>query len=97
MDDKIRINIMVGGTQFPLNVSPSEEPLYREAARQLNSSLEAYAAKYKGSNLPHEYMIAFTALEMAVRYVRLKNDCDVEAVETELQSLNSEVRDFYKK
>ena len=66
MDNKIRINIQVGESRYPLWVDRDEEPFFRQAARIINSRLIAYRTKYRGANLPPEAIMAMAAIDLAV-------------------------------
>lgn len=96
MDERIRINIQVGENKHPLFVSRDEEPIYRNAARLVNDRILAYATKYRGANLPSDYLLAFAAIDIAAKYVRQDKDSNAHEAEQRLQELAKEIREFMK-
>lgn len=94
MEDNIRINIQVGDVKHPLTVSKDDEPIYREAARLVNERLITYQTKYRAANLPHDFMMAFAAVDIAARYVRLQQTTSTEPVEQAIAQLTDELNEF---
>ncbi len=92
--DKVNIKIQVGNFKLPLTIKPDEEPVYREAARMINDRLEAYQTKYRVANLTQEYMLSFSALDIATRLVRLQRTTDVGPVEEMIKSLTADLENF---
>jgi len=92
--DKVNINIQVGNFKLPLSVNPEDEPIYREAARMINDRLEAYQTKYRVANLTQEYMLSFSAIDIATRLVRMQRTTDVGPVEEMIKSLTQDLQDF---
>lgn len=92
--DKVNINIQVGNFKLPLTVDRDDEPIYREAARMINERLEAYQTKYRVANLTQEYMLSFSALDIATRLVRQQRTTDVGPVEEMIKSLTADLEDF---
>jgi len=64
MDDKIKINLQIADTNFPLTIGREEEQLAREAARQVNVSLNKYREAYK--NLDKGKCIAMVAYQFSL-------------------------------
>lgn len=91
---EVKINIQVGSFKLPLTVNQEDEPIYREAARMINDRLEAYQTKYRAANLTQEYMLSFSALDIAVRLVRQQRTTDIGPVEEIIKSLTAELEDF---
>lgn len=94
MEDNVRINIQVGELKHPLTVSKDDEPIFREAARLVNERLVTYQTKYRAANLPHDFMMAFAAVDIAARYVRLQHNTSTEPAEAAIAKLTDELRDF---
>lgn len=94
MEDNVRINIQVGELKHPLTVPKDEEPIYREAARLVNERLVTYQTKYRAANLPHDFMMAFAALDIAARYVRLQHNTDTGPTEKAISDLTDEIKAF---
>ncbi len=94
MDKKIRINIQVGESIYPLWVEPKEEPLFREAARMVNRRLIAYSTKYRGANLPCERIMAMAAVDLAVLCQKQGNNANLEATEASLANIVADLQEF---
>lgn len=92
--DKVRINIVIGGHKHPMEVNADEEPIYREAGRLVNERLRAYATAFRGANLPSDFMMAFAAVDIASRYVRLKNETSLEAETSSLREMTADLKAF---
>ncbi len=94
MSETIKINIQVGEVKHPLTVAKEEEPIFREAARVVNERVVSYQTKYRAAKLPRDFIMAFAALDIAARYVRMQHTTDVRPVEEALQELNKQLEDF---
>jgi len=92
--DKVRINIEIGGHKHPLDVNIDDEPVYREAGRLVNERMRAYATKYRGANLPSDFMMAFAAVDLAARYIRLRDGVSLDAEESALLEINEDLKKF---
>ena len=47
MNDKIKINLQIADSNYPLTINREEEEMVREAAKQVNIRLYAYREYYK--------------------------------------------------
>ena len=94
MDKKIRINIQVGESIYPLWVEPKEEPLFREAARMVNRRLIAYSTKFRGANLPSERVMAMAAIDLAVLCQKQGDNANLEATEANLANIVADLQEF---
>ncbi len=94
MDKKIRINIQVGESFFPLWVEPKDEPIFREAARMVNRKLIAYSTKYRGANLPPERILAMAAIDLAAMYQRQDHNANAEVTEADLANIVADLQEF---
>ena len=47
MNDKIKINLQIADSNYPLTINREEEEMVREAAKQVNIRLNAYREYYK--------------------------------------------------
>lgn len=95
--DKVRINIEIGGHKHPLEVDVDDEPVYRDAGRLVNERLHAYATKYRGANLPSDFMMAFAAVDIASRYIRLRKELNFDAEEAALLEMTEDLKAFLEK
>ncbi len=94
MEDRLKINIKIGGSKHPLLVRPEDEEVVRKAAVLVNEKIARYTEKYKKMKLPQEYMLAFAAVDIAVRYLKLHNDNDTAIAETEIESMAKDLRQY---
>lgn len=94
MDKKIRINIQVGESHYPMLVEPKEEPIFREAARMVNRRLIAYSTKFRGANLPPEKILAMAAVDLAVMCQRQDHDANAEVTEANLANIVADLQEF---
>ena len=61
MNDKIKINLQIADSNYPLTINREEEQMVREAAKQVNIRLNKYREVYK--NLEPEKIIAMVAYQ----------------------------------
>lgn len=94
MEGQVKINIQVGEQKYPLMVDADEEPIYREAARLISDRVKKYSQKYRGADLPHEFFMAFAAVDIAARLIKLQKETNTEAEEAVLEALNAELKSF---
>ena len=94
MDNKIRINIQVGESRYPLWVDMDEEPLFREAARMVNRRLIAYNTKFRGANLSPEAILAMAAVDLAVKCQKQHIEADATEATSELGDIVSDLQQF---
>ena len=50
MNDKIKINLQIADSNYPLTINREEEQMVREAAKQVNVRLNKYREVYKNWN-----------------------------------------------
>ena len=74
MNDKIKINLQIADSNYPLTINREEEEMVREAAKQVNIRLNAYREYYK--NLEPEKIIAMVAYHFSLEKLQLmkRND-----------------------
>ena len=94
MDKKIRINIQVGESKYPIWVDREEEPIFRQAARMVNSRLIAYNTKFRGANLPPEAIMAMAAVDLAVKCQRQLQEANIVSSEGELAEIVDDLKQF---
>ncbi len=93
--EKLRIRLHVYDTDIPVNVLPEDEPLYRDAASLITSTVNAYASKYKGPANEKE-ILYMTLIEIALRYeIELKRN-DTQPYRDILEKLTSEIEEVVK-
>ncbi len=55
MNDKIKINLQIADSNYPLTINREEEQMVREAAKQVNVRLNKYREVYKNSGTRKNY------------------------------------------
>lgn len=74
MDDKIKINLLMGGNTYPLTILREDEELVRAAAKQVNIRINAYKELYP--NLPDERVATMAAYTFAWEALKEKKRND---------------------
>ena len=69
MNDKIKINLQIADSNYPLTINREEEQMVREAAKQVNIRLNKYREVYK--NLEPEKIIAMVAYQFSLEKLQL--------------------------
>jgi cell division protein ZapA len=91
MNDKIKINLQIADSNYPLTINREEEQMVREAAKQVNIRLNKYREVYK--NLEPEKIIAMVAYQFSLERLQLmqRNDTSpyVEKVKAQYPSKNN--------
>ena len=74
MNDKIKINLQIADSNYPLTINREEEEMVREGAKQVNIRLNKYREVYK--NLEPEKIIAMVAYQFSLEKLQLleRND-----------------------
>ena len=78
MNDKIKINLQIADSNYPLTINREEEEMVREAAKQVNIRLNAYREYYK--NLEPEKIIAMVAYQFSLEKLQLMQRNDTTCV-----------------
>ncbi|MBO4612747.1 MAG: cell division protein ZapA [Bacteroidaceae bacterium] len=89
LSDPLSITLKFGTRTLPMVVERSDEYIYREAEKLINSRFSYYASKY-----PHqgnEMYLLMMALDVAVRLKRIENETDSEPIQKALAALVEEV------
>lgn len=87
MNDKLKINLQVGGTNYPLIIEREEERFYREAAKQINNKLNLYRQKFSQEGA--DKIITMVALDIAFTNAKLREMNNTEPFLKKLDELNS--------
>lgn len=94
MKDKMRIKVQVADVKHPMIVDPEEEPTVRKAARMVHDTYLVYANKYRPAQLPQSYIMAFAAIDIAVKYLEMDMDSNAEVAGVELQQLVNQLKEY---
>ncbi|MEY8707932.1 cell division protein ZapA [Bacteroides faecichinchillae] len=94
MNDKIKINLQIADSNYPLTINREEEEMVREAAKQVNIRLNAYREYYK--NLEPEKIIAMVAYQFSLEKLQLKQRNDTSPFTEKVQELNELLENYFK-
>ena len=94
MNDKIKINLQMAGSTYPLTILREEEEMVREAAKQVDIRLNAYREHYQ--NVTPEKIIAMVAYQFALENLKMKNRNDTRPYADKIEEL-TEVLETYVK
>ncbi len=89
MSDPLSITLKFGSRNLPMVVERSDEYIYREAEKLINSRFSYYASKYP--NQGNEMYLLMMALDVAVRLKRMETNIDPAPMEKAMSSLITEI------
>ena len=95
MNDKIKINLQVADSNYPLTINRQEEEMVREAAKQVNIRLNAYREYYK--NLEPEKIIAMVAYQFSLEKLQLMQRNDTTPYTEKVKELTELLEDYFQK
>ena len=95
MNDKIKINLQIADSNYPLTINRQEEEMVREAAKQVNIRLNAYREYYK--NLEPEKIIAMVAYQFSLEKLQLMQRNDTTPYTEKLKELTELLEDYFQK
>ena len=94
MNDKIKINLQIADSYYPLTINRDEEETVREAAKQVNIRLNAYREHYENESL--ERIIAMVAYQFALENLQLKDRNDTEPYTAKIKELTEVLETYFK-
>ena len=95
MNDKIKINLQIADSNYPLTINREEEEMVREAAKQVNIRLNAYREYYK--NLDPDKSIAMVAYQFSLEKLQLMQRNDTTPYTEKVKELTELLEDYFKK
>ena len=95
MNDKIKINLQIADSNYPLTINRQEEEMVREAAKQVNIRLNAYREYYK--NLEPEKIIAMVAYQLSLEKLQLMQRNDTTPYTEKVKELTELLEDYFQK
>ena len=94
MNDKIKINLQIADSNYPLTINREEEQTVREAAKQVNIRLNKYREVYQNVSL--ERIIAMVAYQFALENLQLKDRNDTETYTAKIKELTEVLETYFK-
>ena len=95
MNDKIKINLQIADSNYPLTINRQEEEMVREAAKQVNIRLNAYREYYK--KLEPEKIIAMVAYQFSLEKLQLMQRNDTTPYTEKVKELTELLEDYFQK
>lgn len=94
MNDKIKINLQIADSNYPLTINRKEEEVVREAAKQVNIKLNAYREYYK--NVEPEKIIAMVAYQFSLEKLQLIRRNDTSPYSAKIEELTKLLEEYFK-
>ena len=91
---KIKINLQIADSNYPLTINREEEQTVREAAKQVNIRLNKYREVYK--NLEPEKIIAMVAYQFSLEKLQLMQRNDTSPYVENVKELTELLEDYFK-
>ena len=95
MNDKIKINLQIADSNYPLTIQREEEEVIREAAKQVNIRLNAYREHYK--NVAPEKVLAMVAYQFSLDKLKSEQRNDTEPYTAKIEELTELLEDHFRK
>lgn len=94
MNDKIKINLQIADSNYPLTINREEEEMVREAAKQVNIKLNAYREHYK--TLEPDKIIAMVAYQFSLEKLQLMQRNDTRPYTEKVKELTELLEDYFE-
>ena len=94
MNDKIKINLQIADSYYPITINRDEEELMREAAKQVNIKLNAYREHYK--SLEPEKLIAMVSYQFSQENLKLRQRNDTGPYTEKIEELTEMLEEYFK-
>lgn len=89
MSKTISVKVPVAGRVYPLTIKMDEEEALRQAAKEIDESIQKLRATYAVRDI--QDLLAMTALEAVTKLKSGKSGIDLEQIKQELITLNKEL------
>ncbi len=93
MNDKIRINLNIADSYFPITINRDEEELMRKAAKQVNMRLNAYRKHYK--DISTEKLLAMVAYHFSQENLELIERNDTEPYAAKINEMTDLLENYF--
>ena len=94
MNDKIRINLHMAGTTYPVTIAREDEQRVREAAKQVNMRFNLN--QQENPDVSPEKIIAMTAFEFALEMLDQKERNDTEPYKEKIRELTEVLDEHFR-
>lgn len=97
MDDKIKINLQLAGSTFPLKTRREDEEMVRKAAKQVDMRLNEFRERFKNAPVKQEQLIAMVAYQFALENLQQQQRNDTAPYVAKITELTNLLEDYFKK
>ena len=94
MNDKIRINLHMAGTTYPVTIAREDEQRVREAAKRVNMRFNLN--QQENPDVSPEKIIAMTAFEFALEMLDQKERNDTEPYKEKIRELTDVLDEHFR-
>lgn len=94
MNDKIKINLLIADSYYPLTINREEEESIREAAKQVNIRLNTYREHYK--NLAPEKILAMVAYQFSLENLTMVQKNDTQPYTAKIEELTKMLEEYFR-
>lgn len=94
MNDKIKINLQIADSNYPLTIKRDDEQIMREAAKQVNIRLNAYREHYP--NTGPDKVIAMVAYQFALENLNLSQKNDTQPYTAKIKELTEMLEEYFR-
>ena len=94
MNDKIKINLQIADSYYPLTINRDEEETVREAAKQVNIRLNAYRDHYP-TTAP-EKLIPTPAYQFSLAKLNLPQRNDTQPYTAKIEELTEMLEEYFR-
>ena len=91
-ESNFRINIKIDGRNYPLNIDRRDEERYRKAAKIVNETIAEFRNRFQNND--QQDIMAMTAFQAVLNYVRMENRQDYSQFIDEIKDLKDDISDF---
>lgn len=93
MNDKIKINLHIADSNFPITIKRDKEELMRKAAKDVNDMLNNYRHKFK--SVSNERLLAMVAYHFSLNSLELIGRNDTEPYTAKIEEMTKMLEDYF--
>lgn len=94
MNDKIKINLQMAGSSYPVTINREDEEMVREAAKRVNMRFNVNQERYQ--NVAPERIMVMVAYQFALENLQMKDRNDTEPYTMKIKELTEALEAYFK-
>lgn len=94
MNDKIKINLQIADSHYPLTINRNEEEMIREAAKQVNLRLNTYRTHYPSLGL--EKILGMVAYDFSLENLKQQKRNDTAPYVEKIDELTEVLENHFR-